>query len=55
MYSSHFSNPKTGGDKEQGEVSAHCGFQISVRSAGAGEGGDDVKDWSGIALLQTPI
>lgn len=25
-------------------MSAHSGFQISVRSAGAGEGGDDVKD-----------
>jgi len=25
-------------------VSAHNGFQISVRSAGAGEGGDGVND-----------
>ena len=25
-------------------MSAHSGFQTSVRSAGAGEGGDDVKD-----------
>lgn len=28
-------------------MSAHSGFRLSVRSAGAGEGGDDVKDFFG--------